>query len=155
MRLYAPRAERYDVSGSLTAYSELLCRVWAEGESFLNVEHDVEIGPDTVRQAFDCQEPWCVWPYHLAGHNLIRWSLGCVRFHAKLLKAEPDLMAVASSKIGNRSMPPGDWHRLDAEIMPLLRERGYGEIAHQHDPVIHHHHYFGEGCSCGAAECPM
>jgi hypothetical protein len=63
-------------------------------------------------------------------------------------------MAVASSKIGNRSMPPGDWHRLDAEVMPLLREREY--IAHRHDPVIHHHHYPLEPtCSCGAAECPL
>ena len=154
VRAYAPTAERYDVSTSLTAYSELLCRAWASGESFLNIEHDVEIGPDTVRQATYCNKPWCVWPYYVTGHNLLTWSLGCVRFHAKLLRAEPDLMAVASSKIGNRSMPPGDWHRMDAEIMPLLRERGYGDIGHQHDPVIHHHHYFLEGCSCGDAECP-
>ena len=157
LRLYAPDAERVDVSGSLRAYSELLCRVWADGKRTLIVEHDIEIGPDTVRQAMRCPRPWCVWPYNGPGWEaggMLRTSTGCAKFSGAMMRAEPDLMEVASHR-GSNPLEAGDWHRMDVCILDTLHERGYAD-PHWHPPVIHHHHYvFTGSCSCGSTECPI
>jgi hypothetical protein len=159
LRLYAPDAERVDVSGSLRAYSELLCRVWADGKRFLVVEHDIEIGPTTVREATYCPHPWCVWPYNGPGWEsgpggLLRTSTGCVKFSGAMVRAEPDLMDVASKRASN-PIEAGDWHRMDVCILDTLRERGYAD-PHWHGTVLHHHHYpLTAACACGATDCPL
>lgn len=56
---FAPHAEYHDVSASEDAYWELLASVWADGEGFVVVEHDVVVDADTL-PAFDaCPEPRC------------------------------------------------------------------------------------------------
>lgn len=152
LRLYAPTAERIDVSQSDRAYCDLLARLWAEGESVLLVEHDIEIHAGVVEAARRCRHLWCAWPYEGGawanpGDSLLYESLGCTKFSAKMMSDEPDLLAVAAAL--TQGLPAGDWRRMDVSVAPTLKQRGY--TVHSHGPVIHHHDYPGVGCSCGQA----
>ena len=141
----------HDQSCSLV-YSELLRDLWSRGDDLLIIEHDIEIHAGLVEEARSCPQLWCTWPYNGPGWTdpnsdpLLYESLGCSRFSSKLMRAEPDLLAVASAL--SQGLPAGDWRRLDASILPTLPERGY--TAHRHfPPVLHHHRYEPEGCACG------
>lgn len=57
---FAPGAERVDVSSSDFAYYNLLCDLWAMGEDFAIVEHDVAINPWALERLASCSKPWCV-----------------------------------------------------------------------------------------------
>jgi hypothetical protein len=82
--------EMVDVSGSDTAYYELLCQLWADGKSFCLVEHDIVVTLGTIESMDGCGHEWCVSKYpYLRGTY---WGLGCTRFRAPLLKRFPDLM---------------------------------------------------------------
>lgn len=137
------------------AYGELLTRLWSEGETFLNVEMDIEIHADVVPMAAACPEPWCVWPFpgpgfwDTSGDSLLYGSLGCTKFSAELMAGEPDAMTVAGAM--NQGLRAGDWRRMDVSILPTLRARGYEP--HIHWPAVVHHHRYSHGASCGEAEC--
>jgi hypothetical protein len=153
---HAPQVERISVAHSDLAYCELLTRLWAEGESFLIVEHDIEIHAAVVPDAVACPEPWCVWPFpgpgfwDTAGNDpLLYESLGCTRFSAALMAAEPDALTVAGAM--NAGLRAGDWRRMDVSILPTLRARGYEP--HTHWPAVVHHHRYSAGCSCGEEGC--
>jgi hypothetical protein len=153
LKRHAPQAEYFYVGQTDQSYFNLLAEVWAAGCGFLLVEHDIEIRAGVVREARACPEPWCTWPYSgpgwsdPAGDALWYESLGCVRFSTQLLAAEPDLMSVAYAITDRQGRPAGDWRALDVSIAPTLKDRGYR--AHHHRPVLHHHFYPPEGCSCG------
>jgi hypothetical protein len=129
----------------------LLLQLWAAGEPFLLIEHDIEIHERVVRSLRYCPRPWCAFPYsgpgfHSNGDPMLRESLGCTRFSAKLMRDEPDLLAVAAAM--SQGLAAGDWRRMDASISPTLKQRGY--VVHVHaPPVLHHHLYPNEGCACG------
>ena len=129
------------MGGSPYAYAELLARLWAEGDGFVVVEHDIEIHGDVLPGFAACGEPWCVFPYpgpgDHAGNRLLDHALGCTRFGASLLKAEP-------------GVPPGPgshWGSLDARLYHVLVGRGYRPHVHL-PPVVHHHERDGR-CDCG------
>lgn len=150
---YAPEVEYVDVATSDTAYCKVLTDLWAGGEDVLVVEHDIEIHDRVVPEARACSEPWCVWPYNGPGFGdkqgdpFLYGSLGCTRFSGVLMRTEPDLLAVAGAL--SQGLPAGDWRRMDASILPTLRDRGYEP--HLHWPaVLHHHIYPNEGCACGS-----
>lgn len=129
----------------------MLIELWADPADTLLIEHDVEIHRHVLPAARRCREPWCSWPYNGPGFKSngdpqLRESLGCTRFSRKLMQGEPDLVALAASV--NQGLPPGDWRRMDAQISPLLKQRGYEVHVHQ-PPVLHHHVYPNEGCACG------
>jgi len=147
--------EWWDVGGSLFAYSQLVERLWKEQESFLIVEHDVELSLRALRQARHCPCEWGVSPYRgpwdgVGTPPLLDKSLGCTRFSASLMKSLPDAV-VEANRIDDAGtvVPPGSWQRLDCRLYSILR--GVGENMHTphiHDEVLHHHK-FGYGCSCG------
>lgn len=143
---YAPEAELFFLGFTPDAYFELIKDLWAAGEGFLIIEHDIEIHESVVSDAANCKEPWCVWPYYGHDPNLpFTQSLGCTRFSTELLQAQPDLMEV----VGNISqgLPAKDWRRLDVTIAPTLNQRGYTQ--HIHSPQVLHHHIYPNGCACG------
>lgn len=154
---YAPQAERVNVSRDVRAYAWTLSEWWARRESFLNVEHDIEIHERVLKQATYCPQPWCVWPYmgpgwpnHHPPHEdaYLYQSLGCVRFHRRLLEAEPDAMQMAAGMAHGAEFQSAHWLRMDAEISPWLIGRGYHP--HIHWPAVIHHHVYGQhGCACG------
>jgi hypothetical protein len=144
---FAPDAEMHYLGTRPDAYRELLEECWAQGESFLLVEHDIEIHERVVSELQACQEPWCAFPYAIGapGGDLIDSSLGATRFSAALLEALPGLIG---------SLPVRDWRRLDCEIAPRLRSAGFAP--HVHSPPVSHHHVYpapgrpdGEWCACG------
>lgn len=135
-----------DVSDGPDAYWRLMCRLWADGEAFLVVEHDVVIHRDVIPQVESCLEPICLFPYD----NICHWAcqeawanmLGCTRFSAAVIAAVPDAVS---------SIPPAqrDWHNLCDSIagnkvggMPApLRPhslRAAGFTHHWHFPAVHH-----------------
>ena len=123
------------------AYYWFLTEMWAAGESFLNIEQDIEIHESVVSQMEACDEPWCVFPYggadFVRGGGRLRYSLGCTKFSADLMEDIPDLMS---------ALPVKHWRRLDVEIMPVLIRAAYTTHVHQ-PPVVQHHVYY-ERCAC-------
>lgn len=152
---HAPQAERVSVAESDTAYCALLTRLWEQGKTFLLVEHDIAIHAKVIPITRRCAEPWCAWPYLGAGFwdegdALLYNSLGCTKFSAELMAAEPDLMAVAGAMDGG--LFAGDWRRMDVSILATLISRGYQP--HTHLPVVTHHHFYPiHGCACREADC--
>ena len=136
---HAPQAEIVDLGVEHDAYYRLLSDLWQAGESFLVVEHDIEIHGSVLPQVAVCGGDWCVFPYYGAGTSLLEHSLGCTRFAAPLLARQPDLMA---------KLPVRDWRRLDCEMFPALLTAGERRCVHR--PMVDHHHiYPGRPCSCG------
>ena len=56
------RVEFVDVSGSPTAYWELIAKLWGEREDFVLVEADVVLAPDTINHLASCPRSWCSCP---------------------------------------------------------------------------------------------
>lgn len=122
------------VGGSDEAYWRLLGEYWADGETFINVEHDVVVRPDTLRELENCPKDWCAFsvPY-LGGHYA---GLACVKFGEALLRGLPDALDRAG-KMFNGNHPPRHWctldHFLQREVLP-----GAGFIRHEHEPPLRH-----------------
>jgi len=138
---FAPAAERYELGLQTDAYWVLLDSLWRDGESFLLIEHDIEIHADVIPQLEQCGEPWCVLPYEAAGDDdgdrHLYGSLGCTRFGSELLQAHPMFMT---------NLPVRDWRRLDCEMLPRLQQLGYTQ--HIHWPAVLSHHVRDGRCDC-------
>jgi len=80
----APSSPVYtDVSGDDHAYWRMVRDLWAAGEPFTIVEHDVLVEPDTIRELDDCPDEWCA--FAIASVDVgtgMSWvaTFGCVRF---------------------------------------------------------------------------
>lgn len=113
--------EPRDVSGSDTAYWDVLARLWDAGEDFAVVEHDVIPAAGALASFEACGHDWCGAPYpYLAGTYA---GLGCTRFRAAVMARHPDLMDVVAA-MSNDSHQPRHWCTLDAWIQAVLRQRG-------------------------------
>lgn len=127
-------AEWVYVASSSNAYYAALSRWWADGDTFLVVEHDVVCRPDVIAEAAECPEPWCIWGYDPYCHEECReaWrnALGCTRFRAELMVAVPDALS---------SVPPSgwDWHNVCDGLGNNLRAAGFTH--HWHGPPVRHH----------------
>ena len=121
----------------LDDYFNLLSRLWAEGQTFLVVEHDIEIHPDVVPQMEKCPAPWCAFPYNGGLGQVWDKALGCTKFHESLLRELPSFLDEVQGH---------DWRRLDVQIAELLEGR---VSRHAHWPIVKHHHMHSEGCDCG------
>ena len=120
--------------GTDSAYFELLRAVWAKGESFIVVEHDLVPYPGAIAELEECDQPWCGKPYSLST-GVAGSCLGCTRFSAELLRAEPD--AIEKTVILRQDVTARfHWSRLDSRLREVLEERGY--FFHSHWPAIDH-----------------
>jgi hypothetical protein len=147
----APHAERVDVSGSPTAYYELIASLWAGAEDFAIVEHDVTIAEGTIAALEACPEAWCScpsaprserWANVLARHpddappaewkplvedGYLAGMLQCVRFRRELMLAQPDL--VADIRLSRRF-----WDALDLTFLPAI-----DASPHLHEELLTEH----------------
>lgn len=90
--------EARDVSGSDTAYWDLLAGLWAAGEAFAVVEHDVIPAPGALASLETCPADWCSSPYpYFVG---MYPGLGCARFGDGIMARHPDLMTVVAGNVG-------------------------------------------------------
>lgn len=131
--------EFVDMGYQHDSYYKLLCSLWADKQSFLIVEHDIEIHPAVVPELEACPEPWCLYPYRGPDDVWLDSSLGCTRFSAELLESLPQFMI---------DLPVRDWRRLDCEITPRLHWAGHHQ--HIHSPLVSHHHVRNDVCDCGS-----
>jgi hypothetical protein len=136
-----------DVSSDDEAYWRALCDIWATGEDFAIVEHDVVIHADAILSFDFCTGPWCTYGYDNICHPHCQeaWAnmLGCTRFRAEVMAACP--LALSSIPEGQRN-----WHNLCDHMagnklhgvdQPSLRPdsiRAGGFSHHWHTPPVHH-----------------
>ena len=152
LKAHVPSAEYRKIGTDRTGYWQMLTHLWAQGESFILVEHDVEIHGSVFPEFLNCWRPWCVFPYSgppILGGGLgapFERALGCTRFRSDLLREHPQLI----SSIGldwRRPEEHRDWRGLDARIASALDQAG--EVPHVHSPPVRHHHQYPQGCACG------
>lgn len=138
--------EVIDVSGSDTAYFDLLNQLWTAGDEFALVEQDIVVRPSTFASFERCPNPWCAAPYPYLGSSTYA-GLGCTRFRSEILAAHPDLMDdVALHNYEGHC--PKHWCTLDAAIQRELGKRGRHVCLRDHLPVGHLHDTPTHGC-CG------
>ncbi len=121
------------------SYYWLLRSCWEHGETFIIVEQDIELGPQTIQDLSRCREPYCTVPYAGPG-TIMENALGCAKFDAVLLGEYPHLIA-------ERLPQPVTWHMLDALVNTALR--GVHIEPHLHRPSVLHHHVYDGQCACG------
>lgn len=125
-----------DVSGSDESYWQLLADVWAKAASFIVVEQDVVVRPDSLDELIECERPWCSFQVPYVGR--LYAGLSCAKFSAGLVGRIPDaLERVATIERGEDPLhPPCHWCRLDSWLQHVLREEG-AEM-HVHAPPLGH-----------------
>jgi hypothetical protein len=152
LKMYAPTAVRYDVSEDDFAYGRLLEVHWALGVDFMVIEHDIVIGPNTVREFEQCPEEWCSAGYTYFDkpvNGTPGGGLGCTKFGAQLLQRWPTLM-VEANHLACQGHSDGHWCTRDLAIWSLLRQGGmsasqypakrhetHTEVGHRPGPCSH------------------
>jgi hypothetical protein len=121
--------EFVDVSGSDTAYWELLNGLWGRGEDFAIVEQDIVVNSFTLTDFDQCPSIYCVSPYPYLRSPAYP-GLGCARFRSGLMYRVPQLMAaVATYDFENHS--PKHWCTIDAAMLRELWSRRYFSCQHR------------------------
>jgi hypothetical protein len=127
--------EYVDVSGSDTAYAELLADLWADGRGFILVEHDIVIRPGLLDELARCGHDYCAAPYAL--REYVAQALGCTKFASRLLAGFPDVMERVL-RVPTNFGPPGHWRQLDTVLMRTVLLNRYGLQPHLHLPTVEH-----------------
>ena len=120
------KVESFKMTDDL-AYGRLLADLWAEGETWLNIEHDIfGVTPEIVREFETCPEEWCSSPYFYFGMPVSGTpggGLGCTKFGAQLMARWPGMMTQAM-ELPYTGHPPWHWCGCDWRIYYLLRHGG-------------------------------
>ena len=126
-----------DVSGDDQAYGRLLRDTWRRGQTFIVVEQDIVVRPDTLDQLAACPGPLCAFPYDQSGvgTGAPGTGLGCTKFGAELIARMGDPWPVILAR-SDLQHPPGHWCRLDLWTRQALTRAGWGE--HRHGPAVGH-----------------
>jgi hypothetical protein len=124
-----------DVGASEIAYYVALREIWARGETFALLEHDVVCRPGVIAELEECPEPWCTFGYSdiCCPGCMEAWAnmLGCTRFRKELVDAVPDAMTAIPAD-------NWDWHEMCNGLGANLRAAGFTH--HWHFPAVEHHH---------------
>lgn len=114
-------AEYVDVTGRGSGYPDLFRQLWADGEPFILVEHDILPWHGALNLLDECEEPYCGFVYQVRNH-LETW-LGCTKF-------EP-------ARLGEVPLPPElDFWQFDVPVTAELANAGYRK--HVHGPAVVH-----------------
>lgn len=151
---HVPNAEWFYVGGAPDSYWRLLCDLWGRRESFLLIEHDMELHEGVIPDLAECPAPICLFPYpgptpskgwsqSNPEDSLLYRSLGCTRFSAAVMAAQPNFML---------DLTEHRWQFLDTVIIPGLMELDY--VTHVHWPAVLQHHVWAGRCSCGTGHEP-
>lgn len=143
-----PNAEWWDVSGDPHAYWRLMRDVWADGEAFVVIEHDVVCRPDVIESFESCPCDWGTFPYSDMCHWECQeaWAdmLGCTRFSADLIAAVPDAVASIPEdlRLWNNLCDHIAGDKVNGTPSPLrpgsVRAAGFSH--HWHFPAVEHTH---------------
>lgn len=134
--------ETVDVSGSERAYFDLLCSLWADGQTFAIVEHDIIVNRETLLNLAYCDEDWCACPYEYLDTQT--YGLGCTKFTSSLIARNPKAM-IRVGVLSDAWHPKRHWCRLDAWLQGVILPNA-GETLHKHETPVTH---LGRGCAHG------
>jgi hypothetical protein len=135
--------EAVSVAGSDTAYTDLLADLWAAGQDFAIVEHDIVPWRGALAELDSCTEQWCAFPYPL--RSWMHAGLGCARFRGTLLAACPTAVTdTLAEQTGTH--PRGHWCNLDDRLSRSLRRLGAARHVHP-VPVGHLFPEPSHGCT--------
>ena len=124
-----------DVGGDDYAYGRLLRDLWARGETFCVIEHDVVPWAHTLPELACCPDPYCAVPY--PWQQAVGVALGCTKFDSLLLRAYPDAVEIAL-RIPSNYGGPGHWRQLDVWLQAAVLRDLYGFQPHCHLPAVQH-----------------
>lgn len=141
--------EAHDVSGSTTAYSDLLAELWRQGESFALVEQDIVVNPNSLSDLAYCDRGWCAFTYPFGNGGSIE-GLGCTKFSAELIALCPDAIKYTWEHVDPRH-PAGHWCTLDIRLNMVLSNK-YGVSRHVHMPMVGHLRPMPSHRLCGTGE---
>jgi hypothetical protein len=120
------RVEYFEMVEDST-YEELLALLWSQGETFLNIEHDIfGVTPEIVSEFETCPEEWCSSPYdyfNKTARGRPVGGLGCTKFGAQLMARWPGAMDLAN-RLPCVGHPDGHWCTRDLAIYRVLRHGG-------------------------------
>lgn len=131
-------------------YFELFSEFWRRGEDFAIIEHDIEVGPETLAGFERCPGLWCSHSYDIYQGDIAStyggpWGLGCVRFRAELMAARPELPEMVGRESIDNHWPAKHWAQLDSTVTQWLKGPYAMQVCHHVPPVTHHHVYQREG----------
>jgi hypothetical protein len=124
-----------DVSGSDEAYWQLLADLWSKAQTFVIVEHDILVRPDSLDELVECHEPWCSFQVPYVGR--LYAGLSCAKFSAGLIARYPDALDIVGEIDEPPEHPRRHWCRLDSWLQSHVLNPG-GEIMHVHGPPLGH-----------------
>lgn len=108
------------------AYGDLVADQWQTGQGFVIVEHDICPWWGALRELWECEQDWCVFPYP-QGRGWPDPALGCSKYSARLVQAFPDMW---------RHLRASTWLQVQETIMPTLWNAGWQW--HEHWPPVAH-----------------
>ena len=122
------KATEVYVGGSDSDYWAFLANLWAEGETFIILEHDVTVYEDSFDVLNDCENDWCAFglPYLTGTYP----GIGCVKFGAELMETLP----LALQRVGERDTadhPARHWCTIDALLRHDLLFAGFRQCVHR------------------------
>lgn len=121
------------------AYGRLLRELWADGEDFLLVEHDVVPTPEHLARMAECPNPYCAAPY--AWQQAVGVTLGFTRFRSILLRTYPDAAEIAC-RIPHPRGEPGHYATpLDVWLQAAVLRDLYGLQPCCHLPPVAHRNW--------------
>jgi hypothetical protein len=121
-----------------TGYWQALADMWAEQRSTIVLEQDKVPEPGLLARLWECPESWCAVNAPMRGTDVLApyASLSCVKFGARMLRAEPEVLWDAGEL--DLGFGAREWSRLDLAIAGLLEGRGF--VPHWHVGVVEHLH---------------
>jgi hypothetical protein len=131
-----PGLELYPIDpADVTAYCRLLQQVWAAGETFCVIEHDILPHRTVYYDFVHCPHDYCAFPYPWT--TQIGPALGCTRFRAELLAEIPDAMDQVA-EMPSVWGPPGHYRQVDVYLMRRVLRNAHGRQPHVHLPPVEH-----------------
>lgn len=118
------------------SYWRLLRDLWAEGDDFAIVEHDVRVHSTVFDELEACPFYWCAYPNEYI--NGINYGMSCVRFRGELLWQAPWVMELVGA-ISDELHPPRHWCRLDMWLQRVALPQAHVQL-HRHPIVVGHSH---------------
>lgn len=116
-------------------YSRLIVDLWAAGETFCIVEHDVVPHRGALGQLAVCRHDYCAFPYPWV--TCVGVALGCTKFTGRLLEQYPHAATIAA-RIPSAYGEPGHFRQFDVWLQAAVLRDLYGLQPHGHLPAVAH-----------------
>lgn len=123
------------------AYLDYLDARWADGKTFINIEHDVVPWLGAFEQLWECSHDWCFFQYaSMPGEAFCPPpAIGLVKFTDKLIRRLPRVWTDWREHYDEYKAVPGvgpsyPWNHLDWCIYQYAKARGVEP--HQHWPSV-------------------